>query len=181
MSQEIKFGKIIARDNPDTTDISFDGFRDTIIYTSEWEEVAGTKGVRCRTWKLERGDGGVDGADIFIEAGGYTPIQYVNSADMVVDTPESGECYCVVLDLDGQVQVHHFNDSKKGQMVWNQGMIITWIAVTEVRFTEFEKPSFHDEMFANIPEETAEYQGRSLTEYNQKVDELRRFVDHTVA
>jgi hypothetical protein len=61
-------------------------------------------------------------------------------------------------------------------MVWEKGMIISWIAKQDMALTEFETPAFHKEMFINIPDSQNEVQGRSLVEYRKEVNRLRNLV-----
>lgn len=173
MAEKPLFGRFIERPDIDSQLVKFDTSTTEVVYTSKWAEVLGAQGIKCRTWKLDNSDGGVDGADILIEAGGFTPIQLVNAANVVVDIPESGKADCVVMDLDGDIHVHHFDVEHAHQMVWTAGMIVTWIAQTEVRLTEFECPSFTEDMFKTIPDDASEYEGRSMTEFIAQVMQLR--------
>lgn len=173
MSENPIHPKTIERLNAPEETILFDRQDYDVTFTSDWVKVEGAKGVACRTWKIEGVETNVDGADIIIEAGGYTPIQLVQAAEIVVDAPEAGEAWCVVMDTDGQIYINYFDGSEKQQMEWGKGMIITWIAKTEVKLTEFESPSFNDDMFATVPEDKDEFQGRPMIEYLKIVKELR--------
>ncbi len=170
MGENPKYPKIIDRTD---TELRIDGLTGEVEYTSNWDNVEGGKGVNCRTWRIKNGKADVDGADIIIEAGGYTPIQKVKSAEVVVDAPESGECWCVVMDTDGEIYVNYFDDKEKFQMVWSEGMIVCWIAKTEVKLTEFESPSFNDNMFENLDEETLENGNDKMFRYLKMVKDLR--------
>ncbi len=172
-SVESLFQTKITRENSDGNTVLFDGQPVKIKFTDTWQIVDGGKGVWVRTWILEGSEDDVDGADIRIDAGGYTPIQLVHAAEVVVDVPETGESYCVVMDLDGTITTHHFNENEKKQMVWTKDMVITWIAKTEVTLTEFEKPSFHDGMFLTIPDREYEVRGFLIDEYLATVMRVR--------
>lgn len=168
--------KLIEREDKDTRVVSFDGSKGKVEYhTGKWDPVAGGRGVTCRTWRLEGGDDGADGADIIIE-NGWTPIQRVKAANVVVDAPEEGEGSCCVMDLEGKIHVTPFDSKNKGQMVWSEGMIITWVSKTRLRFTEFEAPSYSDGMFENIPDDSVEFQSLPMAKYLRKVTELRALV-----
>lgn len=169
---EIRFPKIIKRENQKNLELG--SMRGKVVYTSDWEDVVAGRGVKCRTWEIAGAGVDMDGADITIEAGGYTPIQYVSSAEVVVDSPESGEAYCLVMDPRGQIYINVFDEQKGGQMVFTQGMIITWIAKTDVTLTEFESPKFSDQMFINIPEDTLGFNGTPLSQYMEIVKEFRQ-------
>ena len=173
MAEKPLFEKCIERPHIDSQLVRFDTSTTEVVYTSDWNDVPGAHRVKCRTWSLDDGDGGVDGADIVIEAGGYTPIQLVNAATVVVDIPESGSADCVVMDLDGDIHLHHFDEENIHQMVWTERMIITWIARTEFRLTEFECPSFTENMFKTIPEDAPKYEGRTMTDFIAQVMQLR--------
>jgi hypothetical protein len=172
MGENPKFPKVINRDRQGTA-LEVFGVKGNVKYTGEWQLVEGGKGVDCRTWEVEGINAKVDGADIRIKAGGYTPIQRVNSVDVVIDTPESGKALCVVMDTDGQIYINHFDDEVKGQMEYTEGMYICWIAETEVELTEFESPSFSEEMFTNIDENTIEPGDIALQKYVALVQSLR--------
>lgn len=173
MSENPKYPKVIGRDNLDDSSLVIGETRSEVEYTSGWEKVEGGRGVKCRTWRIKDLEADVDGADIVMEAGGFTPVQLVQVAEVVVDAPEKGRAYCCVMDTDGTIYVNYFDDEEKSQMVWSKGMIIFWIAETEVRLTEFESPSFSPEMFATVPEEVAEFQGLPMTEYLRVVKDLK--------
>lgn len=66
MQEVLKFEKFITRPKLYLRSLRFDNdkFETGVIYTSGWTIVPDAKGVICRTWTLEGGDGGVDGADI---------------------------------------------------------------------------------------------------------------------
>lgn len=170
MGENPKYPKIIVRTD---TKLRIDGLTGEVEYTSNWDNVEGGKGVKCRTWRIKNGEANVDGADIIIEAGGYTPIQKVKSAEVVVDAPETGECWCVIMDTDGEIYVNYFDDTEKGQMVYSEGMIVCWIGKTEVKLTEFESPSFNDGMFENLDEEILENGDDKMPEYLRTVRVLR--------
>lgn len=175
MGENPIYPKIIDRPDSDNTDLSLGEMKGKVKYTSDWENVDGGKGVSCRTWVIENVDSDVDGADILILEGGYTPIQLVKAANVVVDAPEEGKAFSVVMDRDSTIYVNYF-DGKENQMVWSEGMIITWIAETDVRLTEFESPSFSDDMFENIAEETPRVNDLPMDKYLQTVRELRKKV-----
>lgn len=171
MGENPKFPKIITR--PGGEAISIGGMDSKVEYTSDWEKVDGAVGVSCRTWKIKNVDTNVDGADIIIEAGGHTPIQFIQAAEVVVDAPEEGEAFCCVMDTDGQIYVNHFDGTEKSQMVWSRGMIVCWVAQSKVRLTEFESPSFNEKMFINIPDDTIRFRGRPMSEYLKIVKNLK--------
>ena len=179
MNENLIFPKIVTRGNPDKTEVSIGGLTGQVEYTSGWGNVEGGKGVTCRTWKVAGSDDSnlADGADIKIEAGGYTPVQLVKSARVVVDAPESGDVYCIVMAPGNtEAKVIPFDSSNKSQMVWEQGTIICWIAKKETRLTEFESPSFNAEMFTNIPDGQIEFEERDLSKLCEKVYGLRESV-----
>lgn len=176
MGENPKYPKIIERPDPDNTELLLGEMKGKIKYTSDWESVEGGKGVSCRTWVIEGVDSDVDGADIEILEGGYTPIQLVKAANVVVDAPEEGKAFSVVMDTDSKIYVNHFDGQEKNQMVWSEGMVITWIAETDVRLSEFESPSFSDGMFENITEDTSRVNNLPMDKYLQTVKELRSSV-----
>jgi hypothetical protein len=167
--------KIVTLDNKSKT-LQLGGLIGEVEYTSDWEKVEGGKDVECRTLKIKRSDINVDGADIIIKAGGYTPIQMVNAVEVVVDAPEKGKAYCCVMDKEGNININYFDGETKQQMVWAEGMTICWIAVTDFRFTEFESPSFNKDMFTNLPEDNSHDPSLSFSEYLMRVNELRERV-----
>lgn len=173
MGENPKYPKVISRGSPDDSSLMIGETGSEVEYTSGWEGVEGGRGVKCRTWKIKNLEADVDGADIVIEAGGFTPVQLVKVAEVVVDAPEEGKAYCCVMDTDGTIYVNYFDGEEKSQMVWSKGMVIFWIAETEVRLTEFESPSFNPEMFATVPEDATEYQGIPMTEYLEVVRDLK--------
>jgi len=175
MSDNPIFGKLLTRS--ENSDLMVGEMKGQVEFTSGWEPVEGGKGVTCRTWVIKNVDADVDGADIKIEKGGYTPIQLVNAAQVVVDAPEIGKGYCCVMTKDGKIHTNFFDGSEKKQMVWEKSMVISWIAKEDMALTEFESPTFHDEMFINIPDEQNEIEGRSLAEYRKEVNRLRNLVE----
>lgn len=166
--------KIIQRD-PEGAVLSVLGMTGEIRYlTGGWESVEGAKGVLCRTWEIVGTEDNVDGADIIIEAGGWTPLQLVQAAEIVVDAPEIGEGWVVAMDKEGdEVFVNFFDESEPFQMNWTEGMIICWIAKSKVRLTEFESPAFNEEMFVTVPEDQNIFRGRDITKLLDTVKRLR--------
>lgn len=177
MGESPKHPKIIHRTSEASSTLIIGGMEGKVKYTSNWEKVDGGKGVSCRTWKIEDVDADFDGADIKILKGGHTPVQLVKAANVVVDAPETGKAFCAVMDTDSKIYVNYFDGKNKEQMVWSEGMVISWIAETDVRLTEFESPSFSDEMFENISEDNHEVNGLPLEEYLQTVELLRKKVN----
>ena len=179
MGENPIYPKLIKRPNTSDTQLNIGEMRGEVEYTSDWEVVEGGFGVSCRTWIIKGVIADVDGADIKIKPDiknkkpGYTPIQLVQSANVVVDAPESGKAYCVIRDTDGIVYVNYFDQEPKEQMVLSKGMVICWIAETEVRLTEFESPMFNSEMFMNIPDDLDVVNNLPLTEYREIVNDLR--------
>ena len=176
MTENPSYPKIITRPSLETTDIIIGKLQGHVKYTSDWAPVEEGRGVSVRTWTLE-GDTIdsplVDGADIIIEAGGYTSIQLVNSANVVVDALETDTFFSVVLDAEGQIYVNG-PDRSNQQLIYTKGMIIALIATDPSRFTEFEQPAFHNDMFTTVPENSNVFQNRDMTEYLKIVRTLRQ-------
>lgn len=166
--------KIIQRD-PEGIVLRVLGMEGEVKYhTGEWETVEGANGVLCRTWMIAGTEDDVDGADIIIKAGGWTPIQLVQAAEIVVDAPETGEGWVVAMDAQGdEVYVNYFDGSEPFQMNWSEGMIICWIAKNEVSLTEFESPAFSEAMFVTVPENVDEFRGRDISKLLETVRFLR--------
>lgn len=178
MSENPIFRRNIHRPSLDSDQLTVYGVNGTIQLTSGWEIVAEGKGVKYQSWKINglSPSTEVDGADIIIEAGGYTPIQLVKTAEIVIDAPENSRCFSVVMDTDGQIYVNGPDELKDRQIVYSQGMIITLIAETETRVTEFESPAFNPDMFETVPEDNDQFQGRSMTKYLRIVRQIRQQV-----
>ena len=177
MTDNPMFNKIIARG--DNGDLDIGGMKGKVEYTSDWQPVDGGKGVTCRTWRIKDADADVDGADIKIDKGGYTPIQLVNAANVVVDAPEFGKGYCV-MTKDEKIHTSYFDGSTKKQMVWEKGMVIAWVAAESMGLTEFESPAFSDAMFSNIPDEQKtikEYPRLPLEKFRTEVNRLKKLVN----
>ena len=173
------FNKIVSRN--DNGGLEIGGMKGKIEFTSEWQPGDGGKGVTCRTWRIKGVDADVDGADIKIDKGGYTPIQLVNAANVVVDAPEFGKGYCCVMTPDEKIHTSYFDGSTKKQMVWGKGMVIAWVAAESMGLTEFENPAFSDAMFINIPDEqetVKEYPHLPLEKFRTEVNRLKKLVNN---
>jgi len=183
MENNLEFPKLVSRVGENKIKVEGVSGEAEIRIVDDWTAVPGGVGVTCRTWVVEGLDYKADGADILMtpdsETGkSWTPVQMVNSAEVVVDIPEDKAVCCVVRDKEGKVYTVDFsekNDEEMTQMVWEKGNFICWISKGEnpVRITEMESPPFEEGMFLNVPEGAEEFEGVDLKEYWAEVRRQR--------
>ena len=156
-------------------------FSEWITPTSDWQEI--TNGVRFRTLKfahfpaIER-----DGAEIEMQAGSSTPIQYNATENTVyTEVPVHSKLFLLHVDASGNLKIYKYNSTKTIKphfFTTAPGEIMTWIASRDqdelgiAKIMEHEKPGWSDTDFDVIEPLANEHKGHSISEefwgaYNQ--------------
>lgn len=166
----IKTENLITYKDPERNIITAKGFSGRVKYSENWEIIPGYEKLRFRTWQFEDVDASIkDGAQIEIQPGGRTPVQFVKSENTFYETFIKGKLLFLMVSPEGKLFVDSF-DSSVHKVSYTlevpKGYLMCWLSSNNqenpAEVLEYEEPGFSTVELPTVPDDALIFEGQTI-------------------